>query len=221
MAGKPRPRSRPTASDCCSPKSPWIATSSNCRWMAPRRAPCWPPACRSSRPPGRRPAISSPTSRGAMAPTNYGCAAPKGIGTVRWSRPKNFRRSKRCSARSFRPDGSRIAYTADAGGRRPTPEPGHFPRRRRHPDHHRGWLRAHLVARRHPDRLPVDQTRRLDSRSPPSRWARTGRRTKFGLPGLNAPEWSPSGKWIAVSTFMGVTLVSPDGKDMQHAAGAQ
>ncbi len=34
-----------------------------------------------------------------------------------------------------------------------------------------------------------------------------------GVPGLNGPEWSPSGKWIAVSTFMGVILVSPDGQD--------
>ncbi|MBZ5635943.1 MAG: protein kinase [Acidobacteriia bacterium] len=34
-----------------------------------------------------------------------------------------------------------------------------------------------------------------------------------GIPGLNGPEWSPSGKSIAVSSFMGVTLVSPDGKD--------
>jgi Tol biopolymer transport system component len=32
---------------------------------------------------------------------------------------------------------------------------------------------------------------------------------------VNGPEWSPSGKWIAVSTFMGVMLVSPDGKNMQ------
>ena len=36
-----------------------------------------------------------------------------------------------------------------------------------------------------------------------------------GVPGLNGPEWSPSGQWIAVSTFMGVILVSPDGKDMR------
>jgi Tol biopolymer transport system component len=33
--------------------------------------------------------------------------------------------------------------------------------------------------------------------------------------GVNAPEWAPSGKWIAVSTFMGLTLVSPDGKDLR------
>ena len=36
-----------------------------------------------------------------------------------------------------------------------------------------------------------------------------------GIPGLNGPEWSPSGKWIAVSTFMGVMLISPDGKEMR------
>jgi len=36
-----------------------------------------------------------------------------------------------------------------------------------------------------------------------------------GIPGLNGPEWSPSGKWIAVSTFMGVILISPDGKEMR------
>jgi serine/threonine protein kinase len=35
-----------------------------------------------------------------------------------------------------------------------------------------------------------------------------------GVPGVNGPQWSPSGKWIAISTFMGVTLVSPDGKDL-------
>jgi len=42
---------------------------------------------------------------------------------------------------------------------------------------------------------------------------------EIGLPALNAPEWSPSGKWIAVSTFMGVTLASPDGKDMRTLPG--
>jgi hypothetical protein len=36
----------------------------------------------------------------------------------------------------------------------------------------------------------------------------------LSIPGLNGPEWSPSNKWIAVSTFMGITLVSPDGKDL-------
>ena len=40
-----------------------------------------------------------------------------------------------------------------------------------------------------------------------------------GLPGSNAPEWSPSGKWIAVSSFMGVALASPDGKDMRMLPG--
>ena len=40
-----------------------------------------------------------------------------------------------------------------------------------------------------------------------------------GVLGLNAPEWSPSGKWIAISTFMGVTLASPDGKDMRTLPG--
>ena len=35
-----------------------------------------------------------------------------------------------------------------------------------------------------------------------------------GVPGVNGPQWSPSGKWIAISTFLGVTLVSPDGKDL-------
>jgi eukaryotic-like serine/threonine-protein kinase len=32
-------------------------------------------------------------------------------------------------------------------------------------------------------------------------------------PASNGPEWSPSGKWIATSTFMSLTLVSPDGKE--------
>jgi serine/threonine protein kinase len=42
---------------------------------------------------------------------------------------------------------------------------------------------------------------------------------EIGIPPANAPEWSPSGKWIAVSTFMGVTLASPDGKDMRTLPG--
>jgi eukaryotic-like serine/threonine-protein kinase len=32
-------------------------------------------------------------------------------------------------------------------------------------------------------------------------------------PGVNGPQWSPSGQWIAISTPMGVTLASPDGED--------
>ena len=35
------------------------------------------------------------------------------------------------------------------------------------------------------------------------------------ITGAGAPEWSPSGKWIAVSTSSNVILVSPDGKDMR------
>ena len=34
-----------------------------------------------------------------------------------------------------------------------------------------------------------------------------------GVPRNNAPEWSPSGQWIAVSTLMGVSLAPPDTKD--------
>jgi Tol biopolymer transport system component len=37
--------------------------------------------------------------------------------------------------------------------------------------------------------------------------------------GLGAPEWSPSGEWIAVPIFRGVQLVSPDGKKSQLLEG--
>ena len=42
-----------------------------------------------------------------------------------------------------------------------------------------------------------------------------------GVPGVNGPQWSPDGKWIAISTFMGVTLASPDGdeKDIRMLPG--
>lgn len=43
--------------------------------------------------------------------------------------------------------------------------------------------------------------------------------TELLPPGGGAPEWSPDGKWIAVSTFRGVELVSPDGKEKKTYPG--
>ena len=83
-----------------------------------------------------------------------------------WDRPvvtaKEFPTLEALLSPVFSPDGSRIAYTALLAGGGSSPEPGHFAGGRRRPDHYRGWLRAQLVAGRQPDRLPVDQARRLD-----------------------------------------------------------
>jgi len=42
---------------------------------------------------------------------------------------------------------------------------------------------------------------------------------EIDLPGGNAPEWSPSGTLIAVSTFMGLALGSPNGDDIRTVPG--
>ena len=115
----------------------------------------------------------------------------------------------------FSPDGSRIAYTAllvgadrrrslaisPAGGGTPTIiADGYAPTWS--PD---GSQIAFLWIR--PDGLIRLATIAVGSDRKPYEIA--------GVAGVNGPEWSPSGKWIAVSTFTGVTLVSPDGKEMK------
>jgi Tol biopolymer transport system component len=39
------------------------------------------------------------------------------------------------------------------------------------------------------------------------------------LPGLGAPEWSPSGEWIAAPSVRGIELISPDGKTSRLLRG--
>ena len=118
----------------------------------------------------------------------------------------------------FSPDGSRIAYTAILA--RVAAAAGAWPFRRR------------AAAPRPSSRMATRPVgRRTAARSPSCGSSRTASipvatvsvgsdRTPHEIrpsAELNAPEWSPSGKWIAVSTFMGVTLASPDAKEDECA----
>lgn len=134
-----------------------------------------------------------------------------------WDRPvvtaKEFPTLEALISPVFSPDGSRIAYTAvlAGGGRRRSlaisPAAGGAPT---------------IVADGYapswsPDGRQIAFLWIKDDGSIPVATVSVGSdRTPHEIPGvlgLNAPEWSPSGKWIAVSTFMGVTLASPDAKD--------
>jgi Tol biopolymer transport system component/predicted Ser/Thr protein kinase len=135
-----------------------------------------------------------------------------------WDRPvvtaKEFPTLEALLSPAFSPDGSRLAYTAllAGGGRRRSlaisPSGGGAPTivadgyaPSWSPD---GSQLAFLWIK--PDgSIPVAIVAVGSGRMP----------REIGVPGVNAPEWSPSGKWIAVSTFMGLTLVSPDGKDLR------
>jgi eukaryotic-like serine/threonine-protein kinase len=133
-----------------------------------------------------------------------------------WDRPvvtaKEFPTLEALLTPVFSPDGSRIAYTAvlagggrrrslaisPAGGGSPTIiADGYAPSWS--PD---GRQIAFLWIR-DDGSLPVATVSVGSDRMP----------REIGLPGVNAPEWSPSGKLIAVSAFMGVTLAAPDEKD--------
>jgi serine/threonine protein kinase len=134
-----------------------------------------------------------------------------------WDRPvvtgKEFPTLEALLSPIFSPDGSRIAYTAllagsgrrrslaisPAGGGTPTIiADGYAPSWS--PD---GGQIAFLWIK--PDgTIPLATISVGSDRMP----------HEIRVPGVNGPQWSPSGKWIAISTFLGVTLVAPDGKDL-------
>lgn len=136
----------------------------------------------------------------------------------RWDRPivtvDEFPNLQTLVGPSFSPDGSRIAYTAllsggnrrrslaisPAGGGEPTIiADGYSP----------AWSRdgstIAFVWFKPDGTLPI-ATLRVGSDDMPH---------AFDPPilGAGGPEWSPDGKWIAIPSFRGVVLITPDGSD--------
>jgi Tol biopolymer transport system component len=136
-----------------------------------------------------------------------------------WDRPvvtaKDFPTLEALLSPVFSPDGSRIAYTAllAGGGRRRSlaisPAGGGTPT---------------IVADGYaptwsPDGSQIAFLWIKPDGSIPVATVSVGREPNAiitSIPGLNGPEWSPSGQWIAVASFMGITLVSPNGKEMRQ-----
>ncbi len=140
-----------------------------------------------------------------------------------WDRPvvttKEFPTLQTLIGPMFSPDGTRVAYTAllAGGGRRRslsispisggTPtiiSDGYAPTWS--PD---GTTIAFLWLK--PDGTIPVATLRVGTDGPPTEIVPAR--------GLGSPEWSPDGKWIAVPSFRGIDLTSPDGKDQRTITG--
>jgi eukaryotic-like serine/threonine-protein kinase len=136
-----------------------------------------------------------------------------------WDRPvvtaREFPTLEALVSPVFSPDGSRIAYTAvlaGGGGRRRSlaisPAGGGTPT---------------IVADGYAPSWSPDGTKiaflwvKPDGSTPIAIVALGSDKPPVEIPVIpgSAPEWSPSGQWIAVPTFMGITLASPNGKDMR------
>ena len=139
-----------------------------------------------------------------------------------WDRPvvtaKEFPTLEALLTPVFSPDGSRIAYTAILAG---------SDRRRSLAISPSGGGAPTVIADGYTPTWSPDGKQiaflwiKADGSFPVATVSVGSDRTphEIGLPGVNAPEWSPSGKWIAVSTFMGIMLASPDGKDRRTLPG--
>ncbi len=139
-----------------------------------------------------------------------------------WDRPvvtaKEFPTLEALLSPVFSPDGSRIAYTALLAGKG---------RRRSLAISPAGGGTPTIIADGYAPAWSPDGKEiafmwiKPDGSFPLATLAVGSDRNPHQIPNVpqSPPEWSPSGKWIAVSNAMGITLVSPDGKDLRQLPG--
>ncbi len=140
-----------------------------------------------------------------------------------WDRPvvtaKEFPTLEALLSPVFSPDGSRIAYTALLAA---------SDRRRSLAISPAGGGTPTIIADGYAPSWSPDGTQiaflwiKPDGSLPAATISVGSERTPHAIPGLPAnvpPEWSPSGQWIAVSSYRGVTLASLDGKDPRVLPG--